>query len=55
MIFHSVDKTWNDPTKMVFNCIPQNLAEAQDTINALIPRLRHEYGNEITKFLTQMQ
>ena len=25
MIFHSVDKTWNNPTRTVFTCIPQNL------------------------------
>ena len=47
--FNSVNKTWNDPTKTVFNCVPKNLPEARETINALIPRLRYECGDEITK------
>ena len=50
MIFHSVNKTWNDPSRTVLTCLPHNLEEAQDTINALIPRLRYEYGNDILKF-----
>ena len=35
--------------KCVITCLPNNAEEAADTLNALIPRLKHEYGKEVLK------
>mmetsp|Transcript_5909 Transcript_5909/g.9059 ORF Transcript_5909/g.9059 Transcript_5909/m.9059 type:complete len:962 (+) Transcript_5909:88-2973(+) len=48
-IFHSIDKMWNNENKCVITCLPNNAEEAADTLNALIPRLKHEYGKEVLK------
>ena len=49
-VFHSIDKMWNNPNKCVITCVPGNKSEAAETINALIPRLKHEYGTDVLKF-----
>ena len=41
---------WNNPNKCVITCVPGNKSEAAETIDALIPRLKHEYGTDVLKF-----
>ena len=40
---------WNNANKCVIMCVPGNLEEVTEMVQALIPRLKHEYRKAVLK------